>query len=89
MHIGSRHSTLVQHWSKSKGRMPNLVCYTGDQRDDLNFSLSQKTLFPIGIDRTFNLGKFFVTALVYKHLRVVRGDDSSEHPLFWPSVYSP
>ena len=69
--------------------MTNFVYYTGDQRDDLKFFLSQKILFPIGIDRTFNLGKFFVTALVYKHLRVVRSDDSSEHPLFWPSVYSP
>ena len=78
---------FVQHWSKSKGRMPNFVCYTGDQRDDLKFFLSQNTLYPIGVDRTFNLGKFFVTALVYNNLRVVRSDDSSEHPLFIGPVF--
>ena len=67
--------------------MPNFVCYTGDQRDDLKFFLSHKTLYPIGVDRTCNLGKFFVTALVYKNLRVVRSDDSSEHPLFIGPVF--
>ena len=69
---------FVQHWSKSRGKMPTFVCYTENQREDLNFFLSQKSSYPIGVDRTFNLGKF----LVYKNLRVVRSDNASEHPLF-------
>ena len=48
--------------------MPNFVCYTENQREDLKFFLLQKSSYPIGDDRTFNLGKFFVTALVYKNL---------------------
>ena len=59
-----------------------LTCYTENQREDLKFFLLQKSSYPIGVDRTFNLGKFFVTALVYKNLRLVRSDNASEHPLF-------
>ena len=77
----------VQHWSKSKGKMPNFVCYTENQREDLKLFLSQKRSYPIGDDHTFNLGKFFVTALVYKNLRVVRSDNASEHPLFIGPVF--
>ena len=73
---------FVQHFSKSKGVMPNFICYTENQINDLNFFLSQKSHHPVGVDRTFNLGRFFVTALVYKNLRVVRADDPAEHPLF-------
>ena len=75
-------SDFVQHFSKSKGVMPNFICYTENQTNDLNFFLSQKSQHPVGVDRTFNLGRFFVTALVYKNLRVVRADDPAEHPLF-------
>ena len=78
MHIGSRHSQM---------KMSNFVCYTENQREDLKFFLSQKSSYPIGVDRTFNLGKFFVTALVYKILRVVRNDNASEHPPFIGPVF--
>ena len=57
---------FVQQCSKSKGRVPNYICYTENQRDDLIFFLSQKSEYPIGVDSGFNLGRFFVTALVYK-----------------------
>ena len=78
---------FVQHWSKAKGKMPNFICYTENQLQDLIFFLSQKSTNPIGVDRTFNLGKFFVTALVYKNLRVVRSQNSSEHPIFIGPVF--
>ena len=39
------------------------------------------------MDRTFNLERFFVTALVYKNLRVVRADNSEKHPLFIGPVF--
>ena len=35
----------------------------------------------VGIDRTFNLGNFYVTSFVYKNERVIR-KDSSDHPVF-------
>ena len=78
---------FVQHCSKTKDRMPNFICYTENQRQDLIFSLYQKSNYPIGVDRTFNLCRVFVTALVYKNLRVVRANDADEHPLGLGSVF--
>ena len=78
---------FVQHCSKTKDLMPNFICYTENQRQDLIFFLSQKSNYPIGGDRTFNLGRFFVTALVYKNLRVVRANNADEHPLLLGPVF--
>ena len=61
--------------------MPNFVCFTEQQREDFKFFLSQKSGYPVGVDRTFNLGSFYVTALVYKNVRVVRPDDPSNHTI--------
>ena len=80
-------SEFVQQVCKLKGKMPNFVCFTDQQRDDLKFFLSQKSGFPVGVDRTFNLGPFYVTALVYKNLRVVRSDYPSNHPLTLGPVF--
>ena len=57
---------FVRTFSKSKDKLPTMVCYTDKQEKDLKFFISQKSGYPIGVDRTFNLGQFFVTALVYK-----------------------
>ena len=78
---------FVQQCCKTKCRMPNFICYTEDQRNDLLFFLSQKSEYPIGAGRTFNLGRFFVTALVYKNLRIDRADNAEEHPLFIGPVF--
>ena len=43
--------------------------------------------FVLGVDRTFNLGSFYVTALVCKNQRVVRKDNPSEHPLFLGPIF--
>ena len=72
---------FVRDLGKTKGKMPNIVCYTENQKKDLQFFLSQKSGNAIGVNRTFNLGVFYVTALVYKNLRVVRKDNENEHPL--------
>ena len=37
--------------------------------------------FPIGVDRTFNLGTFFATTLVYKNQRVTR-KETKDHSIF-------
>ena len=78
---------FVHQCCKTKGWMPNFICYTENQRNDLLLFLSQKSEYPIGVDRTFNLGRFFVTALVYKNLRIVRADNAKEHPLFIGPVF--
>ena len=66
--------------------MPNFICYTENQRDDSIFFLSQKSEYPIGVDRTFNLGRFFVTALACKNVRLIRADEDGK-PLFIGPVF--
>ena len=67
--------------------MRNFICYTENQRQELIFFLSPKSNYPIGVDRTFNLGQFFVTALVYKNLGIVHANDVDEHPLVLGPVF--
>ena len=87
MHFDGRLPRVCAALFKNKG--PNAKFYLLHQeptsRSDL--FLSQKSYYPIGVDRTFNLGRFFVTALVYKNLRVVRANDADEHPLLLGPVF--
>ena len=64
---------FVQQVIHRKDQVPAIICYTQDQITDLKHFLSLKTDLPIGVDRTFNLGTFFVTTLVYKN---------KDHPIF-------
>ena len=73
---------FVQHVFKSKGKLPYFILYPDEQIDDLNYFVSHQNNFVLGIDRTFNLGSFYVTAVVYKNQRVVRSDRPQDHPLF-------
>ena len=66
---------FVQQVFKSKGRLPNFILYTENQIDDLKYFISHQNNLVLGVDRTFNLGSFYVTALCYKNQRVVRSDD--------------
>ena len=78
---------FVQHVSKSKGKLPNFVLYSDDQIDDFYYFVSHQGSHVLGLDRTFNLGHFFVTSFVYKNLRLVRSDKSDEHPLFAGPIF--
>ncbi|CAC5388697.1 unnamed protein product [Mytilus coruscus] len=40
----------------------------------------------LGIDRTFNLGPFFVTTLVYKNHRLIK-KETKDHPLFLGPIF--
>ena len=80
-------SPFVQQIYKSKGRLPNFILHTEDQIDDLRYFISHQGNLVLGIDRTFNLGSFFVTAIVYKNQRVVRSNNPDEHPLFLGPIY--
>ncbi|CAC5380483.1 unnamed protein product [Mytilus coruscus] len=71
---------FVQQVIHKKGQVPSILCYTEKQMTDFKMFLSRSD-GAVGEDRTFNLGSFFVTALVYKHHRVVK-KDTKDHPIF-------
>ncbi|KAK3089318.1 hypothetical protein FSP39_002697 [Pinctada imbricata] len=56
--------------ANNDGRPPNIVCYTDDQLDDMRQCMTNGAI--IGIDRTFNLGQFYVTCLCYQHPNLIR-----------------
>ena len=64
-----------------KGRLPNFILYDDMQMDDLQYFILHQGNLPLGIDRTFNFGPFFVTSLVYKNQRVTR-KHNKDNPLF-------
>ena len=74
----------VQSIIHNKDQVPNIICYTNQQILDLRHFVKNAAKQQIGIDRTFNLGNYYVTTLVYKNQRVVRSNkqDSDEHPIF-------
>ena len=72
---------FVQQVRMKKGKMPNFICFTEHQKQDLKFFLAQRSRYVLGIDRTFNLGCYYVTAIAYKNLRVVRSNDENIHPI--------
>ena len=78
---------FVQQVHKSKGSLPNFILYSDDQIDDIKYFISHQGKLVLGVDRTFNLGSFFVTSFVYKNQRIVRSNNSSEHPLFLGPIY--
>ena len=71
----------VQTVIHNKLQVPSIICYTKEQIKDLKHFLTNTKNQPIGIDRTFGLGNFYVTLLVYKNQRVVR-KNTNDHPIF-------
>jgi hypothetical protein len=55
--------------------------YGEEQMVDFQHFLKTVESPRVGIDRTFNLGSFYVTAFVYKNHHVVK-TDSNDHPVF-------
>lgn len=77
---------FVQTIVHNKDQVPNVICYTTEQILDLKYFVKNEKKQQIGIDRTFNLGNYYVTTLVYKNQRVVRknakAEGHEEHPIF-------
>ena len=69
--------TIIHH----KDEVPSVICYTIEQLEDLKYFLKHNKDQPIGIDRTFNLGQFYVTTLVYKNTRLLK-KDTQANPIF-------
>ena len=64
------------------GKTPEVVVGFEQQLDDLvRFCCSPVRFSIMGIDPTFNLGKFFVTVTTYKHL-MLKLKTNNEHPVF-------
>lgn len=72
---------FVQSVILTKDQVPSIICYTKEQIQDLKHFLTNNTNLPIGIDRTFGLGHFYVTLLVYKNQRLLK-KTSKEYPIF-------
>ncbi|CAC5402420.1 unnamed protein product [Mytilus coruscus] len=62
---------FVQQIIHNKNQVPAIVCYTENQISNLKHFQSQKSDHPLGVDRTFNLGSFYVISVVYRVLRVI------------------
>ena len=63
---------FVQTIIHNKDQVPNIICYTTQQILDLKHFIKNATNQLIGIDRTFNLGNYFIMTLVYQNQRVIR-----------------
>jgi hypothetical protein len=76
---------FVQKIEKSKGptgQIPAIILYSENQMKDFEMFVKNTDNPRVGIDRTFNLGCFFVTSIVYiKNTRVVRRE-TNDHPIF-------
>jgi hypothetical protein len=67
---------FVQQVIHKKGQVPSIIFKQKIKWLILRISCQDK----VGVDRTFNLGHFFVTTLVYKNHRVVK--DTKDPPIF-------
>lgn len=64
------------------GKTPEVIVAFEQQLNDVaRFCTDQVNFSVMGIDPTFNLGKFFVTITTYKHL-MLKLKRSNEHPTF-------
>ena len=63
---------FVQTIIHNKDQVPNIILYTNEQILDLKHFVKYAKNQQIGIDRTFNLGTYYVTTLVYKNQRIIR-----------------
>ena len=71
---------FVQEIVHSKDKIPSIICYTTEQLIDLKHFITTKS-GKLGIDRTFNLGHYYVTMFVYKSHLLVR-KETRDNPLF-------
>ena len=77
---------FIQKVEQSKNNVPSIILYSYKQMTDFNKIIGPSKEPRVGIERTFNLGNFYVTSFVYKNERVIR-KDSSDHPVFLGPVF--
>jgi hypothetical protein len=72
---------FVQKVEHIKNHILSIILYGEEQMVDFQHILKTVESPRVGIDRTFNLGSFYVTAFVYKNHRVVK-TNSNDHSVF-------
>lgn len=70
----------------TKGQIPSIILYNKEQIIDFKKCITNNDEPRVGIDRTFNLGSFYVTSFVDKNNRVVR-KESNDHPIFLGPIF--
>ena len=55
---------FVQEIVHTKQRVPSIICYTNEHLQDMKNCTTSKS-GKLGIDRTFNVGQFYVTTIVF------------------------
>ena len=68
------------------GQIPSIILYNNEQMIDIKKCITNNDEPRVGIDRTFNLGSFYITSFVYKNNRVVR-KESNDHPIFLGPIF--
>ena len=79
-------NNFVQKVKHVKGHIPSIILYSEEQIIDFQKFIDHSDSSRVAIDRTFNLGCFYVTSFVYKSHRVVR-KDTLDHPIFVGPVF--
>ena len=76
---------FVQAMFHFKGKPPTVILYSPDQLQHMLSCASNTTV--ISVDRTFNLGVFFVTTTVYQCQSVGHREGSNHHSIFLGPMY--
>ena len=69
-----------------QGKPPSIILYTDEQLADFRSFLDTDSEHVVGVDRTFNLGRCYVTTMVYKNLKV-RRTATDDHPVMLGPMY--
>ena len=81
----SRDSNFIKKIVHLKDQSISVVLFTNDQINDVRrFCCSGASV--LGVDKTYNLGKMFVTATVFKNTSLI-SVKSSDHPIFLGPIF--
>ena len=78
--VSDKHQFIAEVVHSRDYPLPSVICYTDDQVTDFESFLSSGEGV-VGVDRTFSLGKCYVTTTVYKSHKVTR-KETGEPPIF-------
>ena len=78
--VNDMEDDFTQEYRHKKGCCPSLILYKQEQIEDLKYNCLYENDLIVGIDRTFNLGSLYVTAISYKNRRMV-SEKQKTHPI--------
>jgi hypothetical protein len=78
---------FVQALLHEKTKTPSIILYNAQMMKTLTqMCINAPVPTVLGVDRTFNLGEFYVTATSFKHLHVTR-KYTTDHPIMFGPVF--